>query len=350
MKRMKIHLLPQNINWYRANLHCHTTISDGHLTPEQVKDLYKSRGYSIVAYSDHERYVPHPELNDASFLALPSVECAMDINNGRTLPVPPGMQPDWALVTCFHFNLFARDAATSFAPIRKTIWGAQHNQFDGTAEERRRMGVFSYEIVNDFIRVAREAGFLVQLNHPYWSLNTMEDCLALDNLWSLEILNWATQRATAASYCPDIYEQMLWKYGPSLFCTMDDDNHNSPLKAPEESSFGGSTFIAAGELSHEAVIAAMERGDFFCASGLNPPRFHALWVEDGKIHAEFSPVSVAICTGYGRRYKQVRGGGITSATFDLLDNNPYFRLSLIDGDNNYANTNAYAIRDEWRAM
>ena len=39
---MKKYLLPNNVSWYRANLHCHTTISDGQLTPEEVKEAYKA--------------------------------------------------------------------------------------------------------------------------------------------------------------------------------------------------------------------------------------------------------------------------------------------------------------------
>ena len=31
--KMKKFLLPENGNFYKANLHCHTTISDGRLTP-----------------------------------------------------------------------------------------------------------------------------------------------------------------------------------------------------------------------------------------------------------------------------------------------------------------------------
>ncbi len=344
---MRIDLLPQDVNWYRANLHCHTTHSDGCLTPEQVKELYKARGYAIVAYSDHERYVPHPELDDGDFLALNSIECSMSINVDPIRP-PSGVSLDWHHYRCYHFNLFARTRSASADSLRKTIWGAQHKQFDGPDTERERLAAFSYEKANDFIRVANEAGFLVQLNHPYWSLNTIEDCLALRNLWALEILNWATQRETGADYCPYVYDQMLWKTGPSLFCTMDDDNHNPSCWSPEEHSFGGSTFIGAKALDYAAIADAMARGDIFCASGLNPPRFHALWIEDGKVHAEFSPAYVAIYTAFGRVYRQVRGAGITSAAFDLGDNDPYFRLTLLDGDGNYANTHAYAIRDEWR--
>ena len=37
---MKKYLLPENGNFYKANLHCHTTVSDGNWTPEEVKKNY----------------------------------------------------------------------------------------------------------------------------------------------------------------------------------------------------------------------------------------------------------------------------------------------------------------------
>ena len=41
---MKKYLLPENVNWYRANMHCHSNISDGSLSPEELKEAYKNRG------------------------------------------------------------------------------------------------------------------------------------------------------------------------------------------------------------------------------------------------------------------------------------------------------------------
>ena len=64
---MKKYLLPKDGNFYKANLHCHTTLSDGRLTPEEVKEFYKNRGYSIVAYTDHDILIPHDDLNDENF-------------------------------------------------------------------------------------------------------------------------------------------------------------------------------------------------------------------------------------------------------------------------------------------
>ena len=75
---MRKYLIPENGNFYKANLHCHTTFSDGKKTPAEVKELYRSLGYSVVAYTDHDILIAHDELNDENFLALHGFE--MEIN------------------------------------------------------------------------------------------------------------------------------------------------------------------------------------------------------------------------------------------------------------------------------
>ena len=42
---MKRWLLPEGGRFYKANLHLHTTVSDGLLTPEETKQKYRARGY-----------------------------------------------------------------------------------------------------------------------------------------------------------------------------------------------------------------------------------------------------------------------------------------------------------------
>ena len=68
------HLLPGSGNFYKANLHCHTTISDGRKTPEEVRRIYKEQGYSVVAFTDHDVFIPHPELAEEDFLPLNGFE------------------------------------------------------------------------------------------------------------------------------------------------------------------------------------------------------------------------------------------------------------------------------------
>ena len=34
---------------FKGNMHCHSTISDGRLTPEELKEAYKAAGYQVLA-------------------------------------------------------------------------------------------------------------------------------------------------------------------------------------------------------------------------------------------------------------------------------------------------------------
>ena len=42
------------LNWFRGNLHTHTTRSDGTRPPEEVIADYAERGYDFLAISDHD--------------------------------------------------------------------------------------------------------------------------------------------------------------------------------------------------------------------------------------------------------------------------------------------------------
>ena len=73
-------LLPEE-GFHKANLHCHTTISDGELTPEEIKEAYKGQGYSILALAAYETEL-------------------CDFETG------PGCWPD---LKTYHLNLFDTD-------------------------------------------------------------------------------------------------------------------------------------------------------------------------------------------------------------------------------------------------
>ncbi len=42
----------------RGNLHTHTHLSDGHLSPEEVIARYKELGYDFLAITDHDDWIP----------------------------------------------------------------------------------------------------------------------------------------------------------------------------------------------------------------------------------------------------------------------------------------------------
>ena len=62
---MKKILLDPAKNYFKANLHCHSTKSDGKMTVEELKEHYMADGYSIIAFTDAFKFS-----NDASLLII----------------------------------------------------------------------------------------------------------------------------------------------------------------------------------------------------------------------------------------------------------------------------------------
>ena len=58
----------------KAQLHCHTTESDGRFRPRELLEMYKKAGYSFVCITDHNRATRYDDLNDSEFLAVPGTE------------------------------------------------------------------------------------------------------------------------------------------------------------------------------------------------------------------------------------------------------------------------------------
>ena len=343
---MKKYLISPELNWYRANFHCHTKHSDGALTPEQVKEEYKNHGYSIVAYTDHDVLLDHSDLNDEGFLALTSSEYAVNQAEPGFPEIYDTSISPWVRKKCVHLNIFAKDPHNTFMPATsiEQNWILRDRYPDTKCDGYIRE--YSREGINEIIRRCNEAGFLVQLNHPYWSLNEREDYINMEGLWGLEILNYATELETGSEYCPYIYDDMLRSGMHNLVCTMGDDNHNH---VSMRESFGGSTIIGAKELKYDQIIEAMENGNIYCTSGRdNPPMFKALYVEDNMIKIDCTPVTNVNINAYGRADRHMTapdGEAITHAEFPLRESDVYFRVSLRDEYGNNAHTHTYFVKD-----
>ena len=236
----RIYLLPKEGNVYKANLHCHTVHSDGHLTPEEVKAAYLEQGYQIVAVTDHRHYQWHENLCDEKFLALAAME--VDINEHFKRP------GDFSRVKTYHINLY--DAM----PKQFT----QEKQADLQPERRYN----DTDYINEYIRKMKEYGFFACYNHPYWSLQNYDDYKNLRGFWGMEIYNYGCEHDGLYGFNPQSYDEML-RQGNRLFCVAADDNHNArPFGDPLCDSFGGFVMVKAEELTYDAVIKALLHGDF----------------------------------------------------------------------------------------
>ena len=345
---MKKYLLPNDVNWYRANMHNHTTFSDGHMTPEEIKEAYMNHGYSIVAYTDHEILLDHSELSDENFLAITSSEYSITERESSFKPISV---PDNGFQgrKTIHLNIFSKEPHMTFMPaanVDNVSWccGGKFVDVIKTDGYRRE---YTLESINETIKRCNEAGFLVQYNHPYWSLNEREDYIHLKGLWALEILNFSTELETGADYCPYIYDDMVRNGMTNLFCTMGDDNHNGGKSLSH--SFGGSTFIGAKELKYDQIFDAMKKGNLYCASGKdNPPQFKELYVENNTVVIECSPVVSVFFTGYARADRHYYDeNGMTHAEFKLRKQDEFFRITIRDKFGNSAHTHYYNVKDYW---
>ena len=313
-------LLPEGTPGYKANLHCHTTLSDGEFTPEQVKAAYQKEGYSIVAYTDHDRYGWHSQLTDEDFLALAALEVEVTEED-------PGKE--WPLLRTYHLNLFDTDPAARREEKRGDL--LPHCAYGDVAA------------LNQYIEKMTRQGFLVTYNHPYWSLQDWRDYSGLRGLFAMEIYNHGCEHDGLYGFHPQVYDEML-RSGQRLFALATDDNHDRlPLGHPLNDSFGGFVRIFAGELTYPAVMEALRAGRFYWSQG---PEIRGLSIEGDTLRVKTSPVEKIFVVLEGRdTYKAVVSPGetVTEASFPLTGKEGWFRVQIRDSRGLFAGTNAYFL-------
>ena len=335
MENNRVYLIDGRKNCYKANLHCHTTVSDGEKTPKEIKDLYKAEGYQIVAYTDHEVLMLHDDLNDGEFLAMPGYE--IQIYGDMELPKP--------LRRVCHLNLYPKDAGNNVMPFYNEadvmalskIPDVSKAVYVGDGKEPKE---YSADGLNRLISKAKEAGFIVSYNHPIWSRETADVYTGLKGIYAMEIYNHGTS-TTHDAYAPSIYDEMLIS-GQRIGCIATDDTHE------DIDMFGGFTMIYSGTLEHSAVIGALENGDYYASRG---PIIKELWYENGIFHIECSPavkirVSNSCRRAQSKSLKISEKADITVAEFPIQDIDVFVRFTVEDEFGRTANTRAY-WRDEF---
>ena len=339
---MRKYLLPENGSFYKANLHCHTTVSDGSLTPEEVKEQYKSHGYSIVAYTDHDIMIDHDDLRDEEFLPLLGYE----MENTELLPY--GNEPFNVKRTC-HMCLIARDRETA----KQVCWhrekyllghGSEYKElakFDDTLPNYNR--VYSHWGVNDMIAKAKEGNFFVTYNHPKWSMEGYPEYSGYEGMDAIEMFNGGCLNAGYEDYNPDVYDALL-RQGKRIYCIGADDHHGS--KNPDRrlwDFFRAFTMIKAEKLEYGAIIDALDNGNFYASEG---PEITELYYEDGNVHIKCSEaVEINCVKGIRKRgfVKAKDGETVNSASFAVAPEDVYFRITVTDANGKHATTNAYFL-------
>ena len=248
---MKKYLLPQTGQFFKANLHCHTTISDGKMTPEEIKAEYASSGYSVVAFTDHDVLIPHPELADEKFLPLNAYEMEINEHYPRKLGSKTchmcliALEPDNVKQICFHRSKYLPGNTANY------VSQVKHDENEPDYERE-----YTGECINDIMKKARDNGFFVTYNHPTWSREGHNDYDRYNYMHAMEVYNCASESMGYVEYNEKDYDDMLVN-GKRIYCVAADDTHN------QSTCFGGFITIKAEKLEYKAITDAMIAGNFY---------------------------------------------------------------------------------------
>lgn len=345
---MKKYLIEEK-KYYKASLHTHTTNSDGKMTPKEVKEWYKKLGYNIVAYTDHtyiEDYNSY--LTDDTFVAINGYENAV---------FPIESKEDYCSeeTPVYHFCFFATDKnyhklhginKIDFErwQVKKPLENRKDMLFNGETFPT----TYNLYSINRMIKDATDNGFLVQYNHPVWSLQSYKDYIFLKGLWGIEVYNHACYLEGYPEFNDQALED-LSRVGEGVCAVATDDSHRWTDMG------GGFSYIGAKELTYEAVIDAMKKKDIYASQG---PTFDYIYIEDGKAYIKCSEVS-RITMIIDKRNSQTTRFDIdeknmvldytrtgNQAVFDIYKNAEYVRFEIIDVNGKKAWTRAY-YKEEW---
>lgn len=335
---MKKYLLPENGNFYKVNMHNHTTNSDGEHTPEQIKEIYKGLGYSAVAYTDHGKIWDVSHLTDDEFVAISSYEFDM-LNPDPIVPFEDEeLAKHFHLHEAIHINFYAKDPTSLKMPCVNPNTKRYQSIVDDPKVEivsTLENGKFDVETLNHIVAEHKKLGYLAVYNHPTWSLNNYELYSKLKGFDGLELVNGATYRSSDQEYVPLVFDQML-RQGERIVPVGGDDGHH--LR-----HYGLAwTMVKADKLSYDSILDGIEKGNCYMSTG---PEIKELYIEDNKVTVKTSEAAGIIYTAMGRSHQNNimdKGGEpVTEATFTIQPHHVYFRITVRDMYGQRANTRAY---------
>lgn len=341
---MKKYLLPKEGNFYKAAMHVHTNISDGGLSVAEMTKGYKDKGYSIVAYTDHEVFVTHNDLSDENFLAINGVEVSVNDESKNA--------GGWQYLPTYHLNLYAKRSDIDYSSVctEDAIYVDHSHQY---MTERMKQNKFdkqyTQDSINRLIAAANNDGFLTCYNHPVGSLQNYANYCDLKGLWAVEWYNsGSTEGGMPESIQP--IEDLLHR-GERVVPIAGDDSHGLDIVG------GCFAMVKAESLNYETVMTAFEKGDFYSSSG---PEIYDLYIEDGILHISCSDVTRVVVSSE-RRYTFVKKtddySTFNEAEFDLNDyekashltdetyKDAYFRVTLYDVHGKEAHTRPYYVTE-----
>jgi len=289
-------------NWYKGNIHTHTTNSDGEFSPEKVIEGYKKKNYDFLAITDHNKVTDVEEYSREDFLLVPGIEIDVGKNSvGNT------------------YHLVGINVKEGF---------------EASPEFRAKLGA------QEGIDFLKEKGGEAILAHPYWSGSTMEDLFPLKGQLGIEVYNSTCLKGIGKGLSSVYWDALLAKGRLNWGFAVDDAHFHYA------DGYRGWIIVKAPALDKESIISSIKKGLFYSSTG---PRIKEINFDGKRVCIlTSSPVKVInfICdNARGRSIWKENGKEFLEAEYELKGKEKYLRVECIDKNGETAWTNPLFFRD-----
>jgi len=289
-------------NWYKGNLHTHTTVSDGELSPQETIRIYAEGDYDFLALTDHDAVVDYDGLDHHGVTLISG--CELDGGRGE-------------LGQGLHVVALGLDAAPKLPDS------------------------------SDFAEMVAAISAQCQLcfvAHPFWSLIEAGELLDLRGHVGIEVYNTLCQHGYGRGAAEMVWDILL-AHGQRLWGFAVDDAHFS------ENYCQAWVWVRLAQDSPAAILNALKEGQFYASNG---PQIYDVAVEAEQVWVRCSPCQQITVV------EATPGGGVS--TDRLAASPPFeeirlphhlavrpFRIEVVDDQGHKAWTNPFYPGEEGTA-
>jgi hypothetical protein len=290
--------------WYKANLHTHTTTSDGQLPPQERIDQYHAGNYDVLALTDHGRTNDIAALDGHGMLLVSGMEMH------PLCPTHPNK-----------YHIVALNVPYGFAP--------------SDAQDAQKS-----------INEVNAAGGLASFAHPFWTGHRLEDFSNLQGLSAMEVFNSTCERIGRGS-SENEWTNALDR-GWMIPCLGVDDVHQKDLDCPRGKMAGHEifqtwTWLRMQSPTVQNVLGAIRTGACYASRG---PKISYFGIQDGMVKIDCSAAKDIYFMGGPIEGEHVVAQGRSSLRHHEMPIKPwrYVRAVVADAHGKRAWTNPIMLK------
>ena len=222
-------------NWYKGNIHTHTTKSDGDAAPEVVVKWFMEHGYDFLVLSDHNHRTILEQEVEGGPLMVPGEEVSARIDNG-SIPI--------------HINGIG---------ITRVVEPYHGDEIVDTIQRN--------------VNAILDAGGIASINHPnyQWAFDHTH-VREVDGASLLEVFNGSpitnNEGGPGKFTAEEIWDGVLTAGKPIFGVAADDSHHYFDFAHDRLNPGRGWVVVEADELTVDAIVNGLASGSFYSSTGV----------------------------------------------------------------------------------